>query len=235
MSESRLGNSRKAAPWSWRIRSISLPSKNFVVGIFTRLRTTIQSTVSPRVSTVSEMSSMSETSSMGKIITATRACALRGEFGKLYHLEGFQDCPVHVCAGINDRHVRLSDATQDTNDFALGLPAGFEERHFIRVGRAEGTIKPIEIVALPFDLSLAHPFASGNGFGRFSDVAPRLNRDNEAMFDFRCRGCRAFFHAFWGSLIVRRNRAPGDSSPKKARVAVSPPAARKSCGSWNGL
>ena len=77
-----------------------------------------------------------------------------------------------------------------------GSGPGPTKTNVLGIGRAQGAVEGVEIVAFPQNTALAHPFATRDGLGGFSEIATSLDRHDKPVQDFRC--CRVFvwLHGF---------------------------------------
>ena len=81
-----------------------------------------------------------------------------------------------------------------------GSGPGSTKTTVLGIGRAQGAVEGVEIMAFPGNAALAHPFAACDGLGGLSEIAARLDGHDKPVQDFRC--CRVFAWSSWGSLVI---------------------------------
>jgi hypothetical protein len=90
----------------------------------------------------------------------------------------------------------VGQAPKDFDELSFRFRSRFNKDNVLGIGRAQGAVEGVEIVAFPQNTALAHPFATRDGLGGFSEIATSLDRHDKPMQDFRC--CRVFvwLHGF---------------------------------------
>ena len=130
----------------------------------------------------------------------------------------------------------VGQAPKDLDELSFRFRSWFHKDNVLGIGRAQGAVEGVEIIAFPEDTALAHPFAARDGLGGLSEIATRLDRHDEAMEDFRC--CRVFAWLHGVPLVdgeVKKSRALGVAG-WVGKLAIRPrAAAHRACAAWREL